>query len=269
MAQEDPVEKQTDAKTDKSASNKSKPMQGMVSVPASEFIYGMPDSEVDLAYKLCRQHANNPDACKRSWFTDEQPQKRIRLEEFLIDKYEVSHVDYKACVDAGVCSPPSTTSEYCSGDYAEHTNWGKSGRDNHPINCVSWTQAQEYCRWRGKRLPTEQEWEKAARGTDGRRFPWDNTWDGSKGNWGEKGGWGSQDGHKYTAPVGSYPQGVSPYGAHDMAGNVWEWTATKQGSKRVNRGGSFGSYASNLRASSRSSFAPSDAATFLGFRCAR
>lgn len=210
--------------------------------------------------------------------------------------------EYGECVRRGACSAPSLTAKYCSGDYNAANNWGKAGRGDHPVNCVNWRQAVEYCRWEGKRLPTEAEWEKAARSTDGRTYPWGERAPGwftpRFGNFAdlkarEKYLWmkiieGYLDGYAATAPVGSFSQGESPYGAYDMAGNVWEWTADwydekyysvasttnpagpTSGSKRVTRGGGwFFANTSLLRTASRRSCSPSGASNNLGFRCVR
>ena len=154
-------------------------------------------------------------------------------------------------------------------------------QDSLPVGGVSWQDADAYCRWNGQRLPTEQEWEKAARGTDGRVYPWGNTWDVNKANMG--GGHGRESG---LAPVGSYPQGDSVYGVQDMAGNVMEWTADWYGpypgsdyqSKdfgrkfKVVRGGSWGGmghYAISYfyRTTYRFFLAPASRFPDLGFRC--
>ena len=142
---------------------------------------------------------------------DEQPQHSVYLDAFWIDKYEVTNAQYKRCVDAGRCSMPlSTKSE------TRELYYGNPQYENYPVVAVSWNDAKTFCESVGKRLPTEAEWEKAARGTDARVYPWGNQFDKTRANVGE----GSQGD---TTAVGSYPTGASPYGIMDLAGNVWEW----------------------------------------------
>jgi formylglycine-generating enzyme len=199
---------------------------------------------------------------------DEKPGRTVNLPTFMIDKTEVTVADYQKCVDTGPCTPPGTGGA---------CNWGVDGRETHPINCVDWKQATAYCAQTGKRLPTEAEWEKAARGTDGRKYPWGNEWDAKKVNVGSGG----------TVPVGSYPEGKSPHGALDMAGNVWEWTAdwyaadyyktgpaqnpkgADKGEYRSVRGGSWLPRPRIARASSRRWTDPGDRRGSIGFRCAQ
>jgi formylglycine-generating enzyme len=158
-------------------------------------------------------------------FTKEVPYHQTQIDEFFMDTYEVTVAQYRACVNAGVCSD-----EEVSYDPSMNIcNYGYSDRENHPINCVVWAEAQTYCAWAQKRLPTEAEWEKAARGTDGRKYPWGNSPDVSCTHAVMyEGGTGCGQGR--TWEVGSKPLGVSPYGAHDMIGNVYEWTADWYGS---------------------------------------
>ncbi len=175
---------------------------------------------------------------------DKKSLHTVEVAGFKIDTTEVTVAAYAECVTAGQCTKPDSDSGY--------DNWGKADRAQHPVNSVDWHQATAYCTWKGKRLPTEQEWEKAARGTDGRIYPWGNqaaTCDLAVMN---KGGLGC--GRESTWPVGSKPAGASPYGALNMSGNVWEWTSdgSSQNEKhRVNRGGSWGGEAQDLRASYR------------------
>ena len=207
-------------------------------------------------------------------FFDEYPYHEVYLDSYYIDVTEVTAADYAACVSAGGCTAAG------SGAYATYQ---VAGKESHPINYVDWYQAEAYCIWAGKRLPTEAEWEKAARGADGRKYPWGNespTCDvavtsGCPGD---------------TQPVCSVsPAGDSPYGLCDMAGNVFEWvadwyssdyydtspannpTGPNSGSTRVIRGGSFDYYAVGLRVSDRGGGYgfPSGGFVALGFRCAR
>ncbi|MBI5527849.1 MAG: SUMF1/EgtB/PvdO family nonheme iron enzyme [Deltaproteobacteria bacterium] len=202
----------------------------------------------------------------------EDPYHQVVVPAFKIDKYEVTASEYKACVTAGVC-----TAAYTGGDY----NYNATGKESHPINGVGWDQAKAYCAWAGKRLPTEAEWEKAARGTDGRKYPWGNTsldCDHAASD--------TTCGISGTAPVGSKPDGVSPYGAEDMIGNVWEWVedwyhdtytgaptdgsawVAPTGTSWVVRGGSwYGGGTFYLRSSFRKDL-PKGWWSTVGFRCA-
>ena len=198
----------------------------MVLVPAGEFIMGTSQSQLQKIVQG-RNDAN----LLREVFTHEQPQHRVYLDSFYIDKYEVTNEQYKKFVDA---TGYVTDAEKQGWGYLwdgsnewprpKGASWraphghGSSIRrkDNHPVVQVSYNDALAYLEWAGKRLPTEAEWEKAARGIDGRLYPWGNRWDPTHLN-----SW--EAGPHRTTPVGSYPKGASPYGAYDMVGNVWEW----------------------------------------------
>jgi formylglycine-generating enzyme required for sulfatase activity len=181
---------------------------------------------------------------------------------FFIDLYEVTAGDYRACVYAGRCSYHGSTS-------AGNRTY-LNAKDNYPINYVNWQEAKDYCSWKGRRLPTEVEWEKAARGTDGRTYPWGNQTARCDYAVMLEGGGGC--GTDSVWPVGSKERGKSPYGAYDMAGNLWEWTNSlwsPSSSYRVLRGGSFLGVEFNLRSSYRYSFALSERYTSFGFRCSQ
>jgi formylglycine-generating enzyme required for sulfatase activity len=243
----------------------------MVMIPQGTFVRGC--SAATDPY--CRSH--------------EGPAHEVHLDAYLIDRHEVTVAEYRKCVDAGKCPVPGSIEDN------KRCNWGQEDRDSHPINCVSWAQARTYCEFAGKRLPTEAEWEKAARGSDGRRYPWGGdrpdcelavTSRLDKGC-GKEGTW----------PVCSLPKGNSPFGLCDMVGNVWEWVADwyaadtyrnqtaavfdktvallknpggpEKGRERVLRGGSWTSkLPESVRTSTRFYFAPDVKLGNFGFRCA-
>lgn len=220
----------------------------MVFVPAGEFDMGSPieDPRAD---------------------DDEVPLHRVYLDAFWIDRTEVTNSMYNLCIEAGACAPPARSVFHSNPEYA-----------NHPIVGVSWDQATAYCGWAGRRLPSEAEWEKAARGLDGRMYPWgDSSPTDELANFNKL--------VNEPSPVGSYPKGASPYGALDMAGNAWEWTQDGYTSgyysisparnpvsespvnRRVLRGGNWDSNAEGIRAANRFWAFPGRNDTD-GFRCA-
>lgn len=203
---------------------------------------------------------------------DEAPAHEVDLPAFEIDKFEVTNADFAKFVEA---TGYETDAEKAGVANTWRTYYTQ-GKDNHPVVKVSWNDAVAYCQWVGKRLPTEAEWEKAARGTDGRVYPWGSDYDPQKAN-------GKDRGIRGTTAVGSFAEGASPYGVMDMAGNVWEWTADWYkpypgstfespyfGEKfRVLRGGGWFETAEFLRTMVRNAGTPETANDDIGFRCAR
>jgi len=197
--------------------------------------------------------------------SDEKPLHTVYLDAYRIYKMEVSNAQYAKCLYSGKCTKPDC-------DY-----YGKDEYKDHPVVCVNWEQARAYCEWAGGRLPSEAEWEKAARGTDGRKYPWGEVEAtcGLANYFGCKGG---------TTSVGRYATGASPYGALDMAGNAWEWvndwygeydsadkknpTGPVAGEFRGLRGGGWNNGSDYLRASGRYVSSPGYRRYFIGFRCA-
>ena len=145
---------------------------------------------------------------------DEGPSHVVTLPAYYIDLYEVTNLQYKAFIDA--------TGRRSPAHFRNRTY--PAGKADHPVTYVTWYDARDYCTWAGKRLPTEAEWEKAARGTDGRMFPWGNEFNINYANTPQR--WARLGREGDTTPVGAFPQGRSPYGLYDMSGNVWEWTAS-------------------------------------------
>lgn len=220
----------------------------------------------------------------------EAPRRRVQLDAFSIDAREVTAAEYDACARAGGCTPAARGGACTS---------GVEERAEHPINCVTWAQARQFCERRGARLPTEAEWERAARGIDGRPFVWGDTWPPPEGvaNLADLSArvlhpfWaiipGYDDGYPETSPAGAFDGGRSPVGARDLAGNVMEWTADwysertypKAGVKnpkgpaggegRVVRGSSFGqSRATQVSVTARAGYRAELTSIHIGFRCA-
>lgn len=230
--------------------------EGMLTVPAGPFWMG------------CNE------AVDADCDPDERPYHELTLPAFHIDATEVTQAAYARCVTEGACRIP-----WCE--------WSPEANGRYPATCVSWHDATAYCAWAGKRLPTEAEWEKAARGDDGRRFPWGNESASCERAVLDE-GTGRGCGAERPEPVGARPAGASPYGVLDLAGNVWEWVADRygadyyatpaasspdphgpdEGAFRVCRGGGWEVDGVLLRASSRDHATPVDGSPGLGFRCA-
>jgi formylglycine-generating enzyme required for sulfatase activity len=243
----------------------------MVRVPAGQFTMGTsPDQERALAEK-----AGTPVGTLGT----EMPTHQVNVGEFWLDREPVTNAEYKKFLESNAAHPVPET------ELALLKQWGwdagtrsfPAGRENYPVVLVSWNDAEAYCRWAGKRLPTEAEWEKAARGTDGRLYPWGNEWDDSRTAYGKS---GAVD----AAPVDSFPGGASPYGAKQMVGNIWQWTSTlwmpypyqaddgredlQQAGSRVTRGGMFAFGPAVSRTTVRSALEVDNRAISVGFRCA-
>jgi len=218
---------------------------------------------------------------------DERPIHQVHLDAYWIDQTEVTNAMYANCVDANQCNPPRIISSYTNSSYFDNSEF-----EDYPVIYVSWNDAKDYCEYAGRRLPTEAEWEKAARGKDGNVYPWGKTFDGKLVNYCDSNcsfnhaDNSFNDGYEDVAPVGSYPLGTSIYGALDMAGNVWEWVndwygdnyyqsspsfnpqGPSSGEYRVLRGGSWYDYSYIVRSALRKGYSPSATVFNFGFRCA-
>lgn len=219
----------------------------------------------------------------------EKPQHIVYLDAFWIDRTEVTNAQYRRCVEAGVCQVPRVMESHY---WERPSTYGNPSKADHPVVHVDWNDTRTYCEWAGVRLPTEAEWEKAARGTDGRIYPWGSTFDDWRLNFCDQNciyslpGVEADDGYHRTAPVGNYPTGASPYGILDMAGNAFEWVADwydaeyyshsparnpqgpNSGEYHVLRGGSWDGGAMSTRTTNRAYGHPPSTYHNVGFRCA-
>ncbi|PON15659.1 formylglycine-generating enzyme family protein [Candidatus Entotheonella serta] len=241
-------------------------------IPAGEFMMGSSAEDIKDAIR------NFSHDLKREWIADEMPQHRVRISRpFYLSKFEITQSQWASVMG---------------------NNPSRFRHDQHPVENVSWWEANEFigqlnARTAGApyRLPTEAEWEYAARGSDGRRYPWGNVFEASRLNFCDRHcayGWNDKlanDGHRGTAPVGSYASGVSPFGVHDMLGNVWEWVQDRygrygnnlakdpvgpsSGPYRVMRGGSWDNNPGLCRAATRLHVAPEHRFDFADFRLVR
>lgn len=260
----------------------------MVYVPAGEFMMGSNYEETAYARKVCKEYFGK-DAlaiCKAADYGDESPAHNVTLSSYWIDQTEVTNGQYQKCEQAGACTPPTETGSYYYPAY-----YGNPEFADYPVSWVTRDQASDYCGWAGGHLPTEAEWEYAARGPESRLFPWGDTFDGTRLNYCDANcdaGTNDptvDDGFADTAPVGSYPSGVSWVGALDMAGNVREWvadwygpytadpqvnpTGPASGEATVPHGGSWLDLPNLIRSANRGGDPPDYSRHNVGFRCAK
>ena len=238
----------------------------MVFVPGGEFMMGSPDGVGE---------------------DDEHPRHKVKLDSFWIDRTEVTNRMYANCVNSGGCTAPQELGAFSQASYYDDPRYA-----NYPVIYVNWNQAATYCKWVNRQLPSEAQWEYAAGGAHGFTYPWGNDFSCRYGNFDDEtekddhlvAGGLNCDGYPALAPVGSFPAGASPFGALDMAGNVWEWVADwygvysassltdpagpKTGEFRLVRGGSWLSSIIGLRVADRIREYPYAADYTLGFRCA-
>jgi formylglycine-generating enzyme required for sulfatase activity len=257
----------------------------LVYVPPGEFQMGSSKEMVFAAKDLCKSSFEGISAgiCRVTSYMDEFPDHPVELSAFWLDQTEVTNGQYRLCLEAGVCDPPKELGSFSRDSYFESTEF-----DGYPVINLTYVMAVDYCTWVGARLPTEAEWEYAARGPEGFLFPWGNEFDTTKLNYCDSSCKGVadpifNDGFPDTAPVGVFPEGASWVGALDLSGNVREWVADwygyfpdekvtdpqgpLEGDSWVSKGGSWYDAPYNLRSNNRGSNAKDYWRHKLGFRC--
>jgi formylglycine-generating enzyme len=254
------------------------PLSSMVRIPESVINMGSDEPDVLGALADCVREPYGH-RCTPTLFGNEMPRHRVHLSSYWIDRFEVQVAGYERCVRVGRCSARPTS---------EATR--RFDRADYPVTRVSWHDAQAYCAFRAARLPTEAEFERAARGVRGRRYPWGELFNARASNHGRF-GWDvtdASDGFAELAPVGSFGAGATAEGIYDLAGNVAEWVADRYSPSyeaedtrdpggpgigtsnlRVIRGGSYAHPRFRLRGAARAFAEPSERRSTLGFRCAR
>ena len=249
-----------------------RPANGMtlVYVPGGTLQMGSSGEQIAQALILCKQYPDAYGKCRSAGFEEESPQHSVTLDGFWIDRTEVTNGQYEMCVAAGSCNPSRLA------DDPAHTG------EDHPVAGIPWQDAADYCRWAGGRLPSEAEWEYAARGPEGNVYPWGDEFTCKRGNFGD-GCSRCDDGYSGSSPVGNFPAGASWCGALDMAGNVWEWVAGEfaaypslgeplpgdkpPSDEGVLRGGSWAYCPAFVRAAYRYPVVPGANYLAVGFRC--
>ena len=246
----------------------------MVSVPPGEFWMGSTAEEREYGYRLDETLHGSTVARRQQWF-EVETRRRLDVPGYRIDRDLVTNADYARFVAATGHRVPFVDETTWRGyrlvhgyptvlKFLWHSQHPPAGRETHPVVLVSHADAAAYCSWRGARLPSEAEWEKAARGTDGRYFPWGDVFDAQLLN--------SEDAGPFdTVPVGGYPDGQSPYGVLDMAGQVFEWTDTlfrEEPPRYLVKGGSWDDFPGVTRAAARHGRPPQLKHILVGFRCA-
>jgi eukaryotic-like serine/threonine-protein kinase len=251
----------------------------MIYINEGEFLMGTTEDQAAFNIQKCISDTKNTQPICEEFLKGEVPQHKVFLDAYWIDQTDITNEMYSKCVSNGVCRRPYEAYSHTRKGY-----YGNSLFNDYPVIYVDWDQAKSYCQWVGRRLPTEAEWEKAARGTDGRTYPWGEGIDGWKANY-----LGLND----TTPVNNHPDGVSPYEIYDMAGNVSQWVAdwydeTYYQSKlnwhnpigcsgnycfynypfKVIRGGGWNSGMYDVRSAFRFYASPSTVEDNIGFRCA-
>ncbi len=251
----------------------------MVFVPGGSFLMGSSEAELKTAFELCEQYRGEGH-CRQAWFENEAPQHKVTLGPFWIDRTEVTYAQYDQCVEAGVCHPVDCLSRSQPKDPLR------------PVGCITWPDPQVYCEWAGARLPTEAEWEYAARGPEGFIFPWGNSFDPTRLNYCDINctyPWKDinfDDMYKETSPGGTFDAGASWCGVQDMAGNSFEWVSDwydpeyyayspslnpkgpETGDQHIIRGGSVHWFPPYQRAAKRTGVSPLVLYASSGIRCA-